>query len=45
MGIRVIGDLDSPNLESLIALEPDLILTGQTRPELLTLLGRSRRPW
>ncbi|HHQ4798987.1 ABC transporter substrate-binding protein [Aeromonas veronii] len=39
MGIQVIGDLDSPNLESLIALEPDLILTGQTRPELLTLLG------
>ncbi len=37
--IKVIGDLDSPNLESLIALEPDLILTGQTRPELLTLLG------
>lgn len=32
MGIQVIGDLDSPNLESLIALEPDLILTGQTVP-------------
>ncbi|PJG57857.1 iron-siderophore ABC transporter substrate-binding protein [Aeromonas cavernicola] len=37
--IEVIGDLDSPNLEALIALAPDLILIGQTRPELLALLG------
>ncbi|PTT46239.1 ABC transporter substrate-binding protein [Aeromonas sp. HMWF016] len=52
--IKVIGDLDSPNLESLIALEPDLILTGQTRPELLSLLseiaptvvtGKWGEPW
>ncbi|CAM3815859.1 amonabactin ABC transporter substrate-binding protein [Aeromonas bestiarum] len=36
--IAVVGDLDNPNLERLIDLEPDLILTGQTKPELLTLL-------
>ncbi|MGE6167115.1 ABC transporter substrate-binding protein [Aeromonas rivipollensis] len=36
--IQVIGDLDNPNLEKLIDLEPDLILTGQTKPELLALL-------
>lgn len=36
--IQVVGDLDNPNLEKLIDLEPDLILTGQTKPELLTLL-------
>ena len=38
-GIQVVGDLDNPNLEKLIDLEPDLILTGQTKPELLTLLN------
>ncbi|WP_323934040.1 iron-siderophore ABC transporter substrate-binding protein [Aeromonas caviae] len=37
--IQVVGDLDNPNLEKLIDLEPDLILTGQTKPELLTLLN------
>ncbi|MGE6106977.1 ABC transporter substrate-binding protein [Aeromonas sobria] len=37
-GIQVVGDLDNPNLETLIDLEPDLILTGQTKPELLALL-------
>lgn len=36
--ITVVGDLDSPNLEQILELEPDLILTGQTRPELLALL-------
>lgn len=36
--IAVVGDLDNPNLEKLIDLEPDLILTGQTKPELLALL-------
>ncbi|WP_429113436.1 ABC transporter substrate-binding protein [Aeromonas rivipollensis] len=36
--IAVVGDLDNPNLERLIDLEPDLILTGQTKPELLALL-------
>ncbi|MGE6195907.1 ABC transporter substrate-binding protein [Aeromonas media] len=36
--IQVVGDLDNPNLERLIDLEPDLILTGQTKPELLALL-------
>ncbi|MGY6037325.1 ABC transporter substrate-binding protein [Aeromonas sp. AE23HZ002T15] len=37
--ITIVGDLDNPNLEKLIDLEPDLILTGQTKPELLTLLN------
>lgn len=36
--IAVVGDLDNPNLEKLIDLEPDLILAGQTKPELLALL-------
>ncbi|MCO4206056.1 ABC transporter substrate-binding protein [Aeromonas taiwanensis] len=36
--IAVVGDLDNPNLEKLIDLAPDLILTGQTKPELLALL-------
>ncbi len=34
----MVGDLDNLNLEKLIDLEPDLILTGQTKPELLALL-------
>ncbi|MGY3966660.1 iron-siderophore ABC transporter substrate-binding protein [Aeromonas enteropelogenes] len=37
-GIPVVGDLGSPNLETLITLEPDLILTGPTTPEQLALL-------
>ena len=37
--ITIVGDLDNPNLEKLIDLEPDLILTAQTKPELLTLLN------
>lgn len=37
--VAVVGDLDNPNLEKLIDLEPDLILTAQTKPELLTLLN------
>ncbi|KUE79944.1 ABC transporter substrate-binding protein [Aeromonas schubertii] len=53
-GIAIVGDLDNPNLERLIDLEPDLILTGQTKPELLQLLneiaptvvtGKWGEPW
>lgn len=36
--IEPIGDLGNVNLEALIALEPDLILTGQDRPEVIELL-------
>ncbi|QFI54523.1 ABC transporter substrate-binding protein [Aeromonas simiae] len=36
--VRIVGDLGAPNLEALIDLEPDLILTGQVKPELLALL-------
>lgn len=36
--IQPIGDLGNVNLEALIALEPDLILTGQDRPEVIELL-------
>ncbi|MBV7438996.1 iron-siderophore ABC transporter substrate-binding protein [Aeromonas sp. sif2416] len=52
--IAVVGDLDNPNLERLIDLEPDLILTNQTKPELLSLLqeiaptvvtGNWGQPW
>jgi iron complex transport system substrate-binding protein len=52
--IQVVGDLDNPNLERLIDLEPDLILTNQTKPELLALLqeiaptvvtGNWGQPW
>jgi iron complex transport system substrate-binding protein len=52
--ITVVGDLDNPNLERLIDLEPDLILTNQTKPELLALLqeiaptvvtGNWGQPW
>ncbi len=42
--IAVVGDLDNPNLEKLIDLEPDLILTGQTKPELLACSRRSLPP-
>lgn len=52
--IAVVGDLDNPNLERLIDLDPDLILTNQTKPELLSLLqeiaptvvtGNWGQPW
>lgn len=37
--IPVVGDLNRPNLETLLELEPDLILTTPNRPEVLALLG------
>ncbi|MEL7559137.1 ABC transporter substrate-binding protein [Stutzerimonas chloritidismutans] len=37
--IRVVGDLDNPNLETLLELEPDLILTGPVKPEQLAILN------
>ena len=52
--ITVVGDLGNPNLERLIDLEPDLILTGQAKPEQLLLLneiaptvvtGKWGEPW
>lgn len=36
---RSVGMLDDPNLEVLLELQPDLILTAQTRPELLSILN------
>jgi len=36
--IAPIGDLGNVNLEALIELQPDLILTGQDRPEAIELL-------
>lgn len=38
-GIKVVGDLDNPNLEVLLELEPDLILTGPVKPEQLAILN------
>ncbi len=38
-GIEVVGDLDNPNLEVLLELEPDLILTGPVKPEQLAILN------
>lgn len=38
-GIAVVGDLDNPNLETLLELEPDLILTGPVKPEQLAVLS------
>ena len=38
-GIKVVGDLDNPNLETLLELEPDLILTGPVKPEQLEILN------
>ncbi|MFG3500884.1 ABC transporter substrate-binding protein [Pseudomonas sp. NPDC047963] len=38
-GIKVVGDLDNPNLETLLELEPDLILTGPVKPEQLAILN------
>ena len=37
--IKVVGDLDNPNLETLLELEPDLILTGPVKPEQLAILN------
>lgn len=38
--VPVVGDLGRPNLEALIRLKPDLILTAPTRPEILALMRR-----
>jgi len=38
-GIKVVGDLDNPNLETLLELEPDLILSGPVKPEQLAILN------
>lgn len=38
-GIAVVGDIDNPNLETLLELEPDLILTGPVKPEQLAVLS------
>ena len=38
-GIKVVGDIDNPNLETLLELEPDLILTGPVKPEQLAILN------
>ncbi len=38
-GIEVVGDIDNPNLETLLELEPDLILTGPVKPEQLAILN------
>ncbi|NAW66759.1 ABC transporter substrate-binding protein [Photobacterium halotolerans] len=37
--IQVVGDLSRPNLETILELEPDLILTAPNRPEVIALLG------
>ncbi len=38
-GIEGVGDIDNPNLETLLELEPDLILTGPVKPEQLAILN------
>ncbi|EIK53408.1 periplasmic binding protein [Stutzerimonas stutzeri TS44] len=38
-GIKVVGDIDNPNLETLLELQPDLILTGPVKPEQLAILN------
>ena len=38
-GVKVVVDLDNPNLEILLEQEPDLILTGPAKPEVLALLN------
>jgi len=38
-GITVVGDIDNPNLETLLELEPDLILSGPVKPEQLAILN------
>ncbi|NHW02678.1 iron-siderophore ABC transporter substrate-binding protein [Pseudomonas sp. D-134-1] len=39
VGIEVVGDIDNPNLETLLELQPDLILTGPVKPEQLAILN------
>src|SRR5690606_19411763 len=38
-GVKVVGDIDNPNLETLLELQPDLILTGPVKPEQLAILN------
>lgn len=38
-GIEAVGDIDNPNLETLLELQPDLILTGPVKPEQLAILN------
>ncbi|WP_428451001.1 ABC transporter substrate-binding protein [Photobacterium kasasachensis] len=37
--IQIVGDLNRPNMETILELEPDLILTTPNRPEVLALLN------
>lgn len=37
--IKIVGDLSRPNMETILELEPDLILTTPNRPEVLALLN------
>lgn len=37
--IKIVGDIENPNLEVLLELEPDLILTGPVKPEQLAILN------
>ncbi|MGL6258963.1 iron-siderophore ABC transporter substrate-binding protein [Vibrio sp. WXL103] len=37
--IEIVGDLYRPNLEKILELEPDLILSTPNRPEVIELLG------
>lgn len=37
--IQIVGDLSRPNLETILELEPDLILTAPNRPEVIELLN------
>ncbi|WP_395764540.1 ABC transporter substrate-binding protein [Stutzerimonas balearica] len=37
--LPTVGELDNPNLETLLELQPDLILTGPAKPEQLALLN------
>ncbi|MCE2597008.1 iron-siderophore ABC transporter substrate-binding protein [Motilimonas cestriensis] len=37
--IQIVGDLNRPNMEAILELEPDLILTMPNRPEVIALLN------
>jgi iron complex transport system substrate-binding protein len=39
-GIQIVGDLGRPNVEAIIKLKPDLILTSALRPEVLELMRK-----
>lgn len=38
--VPIVGDIGRPNMEALVKLKPDLILTSPTRPEVLVLLRK-----